>query len=65
MTSYTDPYNKAILYLRNKYGHPIPRFEDIENWEDKRIRLLVGQYNLGMEPKKELAEAMKRLTDDV
>jgi hypothetical protein len=60
MKNETDPYNRAIFYLRKKYGENRMRgfnsqlFNELKNKNDAEIVLLIGQYHYGMSVKTEL-----------
>lgn len=55
---HTDAYNIGIEYLQIKYNKVgLPVYEDHipeENFDDRVIHMLLGQYNLGQAPKAEL-----------
>lgn len=66
-THLQDIYNKAIKYLTDKFGE-IPRnngfdkidFNDLES-NDQRLIRLVGQYYLGIAPKRELENLVQEM----
>ena len=69
-----DAYNPAIAYLKEKRGikeeitnvrggiirSETYNLEGYSNWsyDDQRVHLLLSQYYLGIEPKKELYSAL-------
>lgn len=55
-----DPYNRTIVYLRNKYKRVrIEHTDEDVPYKDKRLILLTSQYYLGEAPKRELKQLVE------
>ena len=46
-------YNKAVKYLREKYGN-VDKAKSTNDFNDKELAILVGQYFYGIYAKREL-----------
>lgn len=53
-------YNKAVNYLREKYGS-VERASTSNDFNDKELAILVGQYFYGIYAKRELELKVKKM----